>query len=134
MDKNNVPQDEGFLQGKTRDVCYALDENGKYVQVLSVGWEPKNAALELALEEAKEELIKTKILVEKGELSPIKYYMDKNLMDVQTLSQYTGFFKWRIKRHFKPKIFKKLKTSALQKYADTFNISISELTDINNIK
>ncbi|OFX16852.1 MAG: hypothetical protein A2033_12510 [Bacteroidetes bacterium GWA2_31_9] len=129
MKKDNVPQDEGFLGGKTRDVCYALDENGNYVQVLSVGWEPKNAALEQALNLVNEQIEDAREKVLKGQASPIFYFMEKNLMDLKILSQYTGISKWKIKRHFKPAKFIKLKDNVYKKYADTFNISVDELTN-----
>ena len=28
MKKKEVPQDEGLMEGRFEDVCYALDENG----------------------------------------------------------------------------------------------------------
>lgn len=48
-------------------------------------------------------------------------------MDIGVLSSYVGMWQWRVKRHFKPTIFAKLKETVLQKYAETFNISIHEL-------
>ena len=36
-------------------------------------------------------------------------------------------FGWRVKRHFKPRVFKKLSAKVLQKYADAFEISVAEL-------
>ena len=50
MKKAEVPQDnEGLLEGKLREVCYAVDESGNYVTVLSTGWTPKNAALKAGM-------------------------------------------------------------------------------------
>ena len=45
MKKKEVPQDEGLNEGRFEDVCYALDDNGNYVAVLSKGWNPKTDAL-----------------------------------------------------------------------------------------
>jgi hypothetical protein len=36
-------------------------------------------------------------------------------------------WQWRVKRHFKPKVFAKLNDKILQKYAETFEISVDEL-------
>jgi len=35
--------------------------------------------------------------------------------------------KWRVKRHFNPKVFNKLNNDMLQKYADFFNLDVEEL-------
>lgn len=130
MDKKQVPQDEGLLDGKTRDVCYALDENGNYVQVLSVGWKPKNEALSQALELINQQIEDAKQKFIDRKASPIEYWMLKNKMDIGILSDYTGFFKWTIKRHMKPNIFNNLSQKKIAKYAQAFNISIEELTNI----
>ena len=36
-------------------------------------------------------------------------------------------WKWRVKRHFKPAVFKKLHKDTLSKYAKVFEISVEEL-------
>ena len=51
-------------------------------------------------------------------------------MDVGILASYVGLWQWRVKRHFKPSIFKKLKTNTLQKYAEVFEISVDELKTV----
>ena len=48
-------------------------------------------------------------------------------MDISILSSYVRIWKWRVKRHFKPKVFATLSDKILQKYASTFSISIEEL-------
>jgi hypothetical protein len=80
MKINDVPQDDaGFLkEGKVRDVCYATDEEGKYTQVLSVGWDPKNEAIRQAWDQihAKAEKVRQKVL--KGKLSPLAFHMERD--------------------------------------------------------
>ena len=52
MKVEEVPQDlKYFKVGLVRDQNYALDSEGKYQKVWSDGWEPKNDALDVALEE-----------------------------------------------------------------------------------
>lgn len=132
MNINEVPQDDdGFLkEGKIRDVCYALDENGNYKQVLSIGWKPKNDALKQAWELVNEKAEDVRQQVLQGKLSPIAYHLEKKLMTPAILSQYTGFAVWRVKRHLKPAVFKKLKPTVLQKYAEVFNLSVEELKQV----
>jgi len=123
MKANEVPQDDAnLLEGKTRDVQYALDQNGKYVTVKSVGWEPKNTALLSAWEIENEKIAEALRLVQEGKKSPIYYYMKKCLMDIKLLASYTGFSRFRIKRHFKPDVFKNLTNEKLDKYIYAFGL------------
>lgn len=47
MKSKDVPQDDAnMLQGKFKEPVYSLDENGNYVVVPSVGWDPKNAVMQ----------------------------------------------------------------------------------------
>jgi len=57
--------------------------------------------------------------------------MELHKMDIPVLAGYVGLWQWRVKRHFKPAVFKKLKEKTLQKYADVFEISLSELKQID---
>ena len=132
MKKKDVPQDdEGLLEGKLREVCYAVDENGNYTTALSSGWTPKNAALQQAWDDVNEKIEKVKQDVISGKLSPLAYYMEKNIMEVKLLSQYAEIPKWKVKRHLKPKHFNKLDGDILKSYADVFNITVEELTNTN---
>lgn len=131
MKKDEVPQDKGLLEGKTRDVCYALDENGNYVQVLSVGWEPKNIAMTQAWEVINEQVDEVKKQVLEGKISPLAYHMEKNLMDISLLSEYSGFSKGTIKKHFTVEGFKKLKSTELAKYATAFNMKLEDLLKVD---
>ncbi|OQX77542.1 MAG: hypothetical protein B6D61_06980 [Bacteroidetes bacterium 4484_249] len=132
MKKKDVPQDdEGLLEGKFRELCYAIDEDGNYVTVQSTGWEPKNAALQQAWVDINDKIDKIKNKVYAGKLSPLAYYMEKNILDIKLLSQYTGMPKRKIRRHIKPVYFNKLDSATLKKYADVLNITIEELKTIN---
>ncbi|MEX2589948.1 MAG: hypothetical protein WD334_07060, partial [Chitinophagales bacterium] len=129
--KKEVPQDDAnLLEGKFQVVKYALDDNGNYVKVNSVGWEPENVALEQAWDEIGARVKEAHDAVKAGEKSPLYYYMIKNLMDPGLLSDYMGIAKWRVKRHLKPKVFAGLKASTHEKYARIFNISVKELLNI----
>lgn len=133
MKKAEVPQDnEGLLEGKLREVCYAVDESGNYVTVLSSGWTPKNAALKQAWDVVNEKTEQVRQQVLDGKLSPLAYYLEKNIMDLKILSQTTGIARWRIKRHLKPDKFKKLKEDVLIKYAGAFEITLEALQNISD--
>jgi len=128
MEKENVPQDKSNLtKNNVKELLYATDENGNYTTTLSTGWEPKTIALSNSIDEINERIADAKQQVLNGEVSPIVYFMEVNKMDLTILSSYVGFWKWRVKRHFKPSVFATLSDKILQKYADTFEVSIEEL-------
>ncbi|WP_289664109.1 hypothetical protein [Flavobacterium panacagri] len=128
MEKDNVPQDTSNLtKNNVKELLYATDENGNYTTTLSTGWEPKTIALSNSIDEINERIADAKQQVLNGEASPIVYFMEVNKMDLTILSSYVGFWKWRVKRHFKPSVFAKLNDKILKKYADTFEVSIEEL-------
>ncbi|MFI5161489.1 MAG: hypothetical protein ACHQHN_09435 [Sphingobacteriales bacterium] len=127
MKKENVPQDMSALGKITREVCYATDSSGKYVTELSNGWNVKIDALDVAWKDVQERIAVAKQKVLNNEASPLLFFMEYRLMDLNILSDYSGFWKWQIKRHLKPEVFKKLSDKKLQKYADAFNIKVDEL-------
>jgi len=133
MQLDEVPQDG--LDYKDRDqlrkLMYALDKDGHYTGVASVGWEAENAATKGAWDEATEVLNETRIAVQQGTLSPIAYYMQRSLMDVSLLSKYVGKWQWVVKRHMKPAVFAGLSDKVLQQYAQVLNIPLEELKTFN---
>ena len=129
MKISDVPQDIGISED-IQVVSYATGEDGRYVKVGSRGWEPINVANGLAWEQIAETIQATVAEIDRGKQSPLAFYMVLNQMDVSLLSHYTGFFKWQVRRHLKPRIFARLKPVIKEKYADLFKISISELEHV----
>ena len=127
MEKDKVPQDEGITAGISREVQYAVNKDGKYEKVLSKGWEPKNIVNELAWDDIKEKIDIANEKINSGKASPLLYFMEKSIMDVSILASYIELPKWKVKRHLKPKGFKKLKQELLENYAKIFEISVDDL-------
>lgn len=127
MKKTDIPQDPSVLDKFTKEVCYAVDDSGKYTTELSRGWEVKASALGVAWEDIEQRATAARISVEKGEASPIAYFMELRLMDLPTLAAYTGFWKWTVKRHLKPNVFAKLSEKQLSKYATVFEVSSDQI-------
>jgi len=48
-------------------------------------------------------------------------------MDVPLLSQVTGLWQWRIRRHFRPDIFRNLSAGLLRRYGDAMGLSVEQL-------
>jgi spore germination protein GerM len=128
MKVEEVPQDGQYLAcSNIRDIYYALDENGNYSQVASVGWNVKNEALSLTWENISEEaeLVRQEVLA--GKKSPLAYHMERLLFSPSLLAAYSGIPKKTIKKHLLPDEFAQLDETFLQKYADILNITIDEL-------
>lgn len=134
MKEKEVPQEKSEKFEKDFGVLqYALDENGKYTTVKSYGWEPKNTVMENAWDFEKEKMEDARQLVKEGKKSPIYYHMFKALMDVNVLSGYTGYSRFRTKRHFKPSVYKKLTNETIEKYLAAFSLkSKNELENIDD--
>ncbi|WP_108868868.1 hypothetical protein [Aquimarina aquimarini] len=133
MKKSDVPQDNSSLKsGDFKELCYAVNEDGEYTTANSSGWEPKTIALDNAIQEINERVAHAKDKVINNQTSPIEYYMELHKMDISILSSYVGIWKWRVKRHFKPKVFQNLSSKILQKYADAFEITLDQLKNIEH--
>ena len=127
MKKSDTPQDPSLLDNFTKDVYYVTDDSGKYITEKSRGWEVKATALNLTWEDVKQRVEKAKEDYLKRKCSPINYFMENKMMDINIVSSYTGFWKWQVKRHFKPAVFNNLSEKKLLKYAKLFEISVDEL-------
>jgi hypothetical protein len=127
MKKEDVPQDLSSLGKITKEVCYATDDSGKYTTELSRGWDIKISALDTAWQDIKDRVALAREMVLNDKASPILFFMEKGLMDIGIVAAYTGFWKWQIRRHLKPAVFKKLSDKKLQRYAEIFNVSLEDL-------
>jgi len=132
MKKKDIPQDPSVLDKFTREVTYALDEKGKYTTELSRGWDVKASALDVSWEYIEERVTNAMDKVMKGKASPILFFMEIRIMDFPTLSAYTGFWRWRLKRHMRPEIFDKLPNEKLEKYAEVFETSVEDLKNFTS--
>ena len=127
MKKEEIPQDPSALGRITKEVCYAVDEKGNYITILSNGWEVKASALDITWKDIEKSTAEAQQKVLNREASPLLYFMTLRIMDIATLAAYSGFWKWQVKRHLKPAVFEKLPEKKLQKYADAFDITVQEL-------
>lgn len=130
MKLNEIPQDPGAFGRVGKEMAYATDENGKYGTTLSTGWEIKMKALDVAWEDVEKRIAEAKQKVLNGAASPLLYYMELKLMDVEIVSGYTGLWKWQVKRHLKPSVFNKLSVKKLDRYARLFEVTLEQLRNI----
>jgi hypothetical protein len=127
MKKEEIPQDLGALGKITGEICYAVDESGKYTTALSNGWEIKSSALEVAWRDVEQRIEAARQKVVNKEASPLLFFMELRVMDIPIVAAYTGFWKWQVKKHMKYEVFQKLADAKLAKYANLFEVSVDDL-------
>ena len=130
VEKDKVPQHDAGLLGGVREVQYAVDADGRYVQVRSTGWEPKNAALLQAHEmvRARVEAARSRALA--GEASPLEYHMERRMMDPALLADYAGLSARTVRRHLTPKGFAAASAHELAAYARALDVGFEELRQV----
>jgi len=126
MKKAEVPQEESMLEGHQR-ACYALDEQGRYVVVGSIGWEVEKVVNGQANEEVRQAIATALARFRAGGMSPLGYHMARRQMDAAMLSAYSGILRLRIHWHLRPGPFARLPEAMLQRYAEALQISTDEL-------
>jgi len=129
MQKNEVPQDEALFEGMS-EICYAIDESGRYLLAESAGWEPANIANSQAWEVIHAEIAAVLGRVRAGELSPLAYHMARHQMDARLLSGYARLFAWQVRRHMQPGPFGRLRPAQLSRYATILKTTVEDLCSI----
>ncbi len=126
MKETDVPQDQAIL-GPWHEICYALDEGGRYVLAPSAGWDPANLANRQAWETIAAEVARAVSAVRRGVESPLSYHMAVQQMDVALLARYVKLSRWRVRRHLRPEIFRKLNPQLRERYAAVFRLAAADL-------
>ncbi len=130
MKSSKVPQHNISTYGDNKKAIYAVGTDGRYTRVCSSGWKVEEAATKQALDELTRLAILARKDVLAGKASPLYFHMYDRRMDVQTLAQATGLFKWRIQRHFQPRVFARLPEKILARYTDALGISVAQLCQL----
>jgi hypothetical protein len=129
MKVNEVPQDITYYEGKKR-ACYALNDQGKYIIVPSSGWNTEAVVNGLAVAELAEKLEETRQSVLNGLKSPLAYHMEQRQMTPDILAKTAGIWVFRVRRHFRPDVFNRLKTSVVERYARALALTVGELKSV----
>jgi hypothetical protein len=127
MNEDEVPQDGIPTYGGRRKLFYAVDRDGAYVTVSSSGWSAEAIATGSALEEIERLKRDAWRRASAGATSPLEYYMHCRRMDLTLLAQTTGFSKWRIRRHFRPAVYARVKDGVLSRYSEALGIDAPTL-------
>ena len=127
MELDAVPQDNSHTYGGHRKLVYATDACGEYVGVQSTGWEAETIATDSALDLLQQQQAEIWQRAQRGETSALEYYMVYRRMDVALLSQTSGIFQWRIRRHFKPSVYSRLPDRLMQRYSEALGLDVATL-------
>lgn len=128
MKKEEVPQESGITEGIS-EIRYAVNDNGSYELTPSKGWEAVNVVNRQAWEVIEKESAEARERVEKGQASPLLYYMAVNQMNTTLLARYCGLSRWRVRLHLKPFFFNRLKPELLRRYAAVFSVTTEQLAN-----
>jgi hypothetical protein len=119
-------------QGERKEIFYHYDEKeGKITCNTDSHDENDRIFIQQAWDnygERAEEALKQVLA---GLKSPLYYHMEKTTMELTLLAATVSLPKWRVKRHFKPNIYKKLKRSILERYARAFDKKVEDLDKID---
>ena len=123
---SKVGEDE-LIYTYNRELFYHFDKEKGFTHKVDYQNPNNQVIIKQSWDAAQQRLDEVKQLVIIGKSSPIAYYMEKILMEVPMLAAYMEISKWRVKRHMKSKVFKKLKPEILSKYAAIFEIPVEQL-------
>src|SRR5512132_2975986 len=122
MDIDAVPQEGNATLGGHRKAVYARDANGHMVIAASRGWEVEEIVTSHAVDTLHAQAEAARERVKAGLASPLEFWMYQRRMDLPLLSQTSGFWQWRVKRHMRPDGFARLSASQLERYAQALGL------------
>ncbi|MDH6593863.1 hypothetical protein M2165_003752 [Variovorax sp. TBS-050B] len=130
MDLDAVPQEgNATLDGHSK-LMYARDAEGRVVTTRSRGWEAEEIVTSHAVDVLVEQARAARARVAAGLASPLEYWMYERRMDVALLSQTSGFWQWRVRRHLQPRHFAALGARQLARYADALGLPVATLRSL----
>jgi hypothetical protein len=113
-------------------ISYRYDEKeGKVIRIESQHDESGHLLLQQAWNNSGERTEEARRLLLSGQKSPLLYHMERINMELLILAATVSLPKWKVKRHFRPNIYKKLKRSMLERYANAFNMEVEDLDKID---
>jgi len=124
---SEVPQEGNSTLGGHRKGLYAKGTDGKIHLVQSAGWEVEEIVTRQAVDDLLRLTEDARQRVIAGQTSPLEYHMHRIRMDVPLLSQVTGLWQWRIRRHFRPEIFSRLMPKLLARYGEAMGLTVDQL-------
>ena len=110
--------------------CYAQNEKGDYEIVTSAGWNVESVVNAQANREIRDIVEQSRLAAIAGQSSPLEFHMKRRQMTPSMLAANAGIWQWRVKRHLKPAVFKKLNNKVLARYAEALVMTVVELLQV----
>ena len=130
MREREVPQEGNATLAGHRKAVYAVADDGKLRLVPSRGWEVEEIVTRQAVEDLEKRAREARARALSGQSSPLEYHMYRARMDVELLSQTTGLWRWRVRRHLKPEVFARLAPALRLRYAGALGIPVEALEKV----
>jgi hypothetical protein len=131
MKISEVPQDDVKTMQGAKKALYAVDDRGEYTRTATRGWKAEEIVLTQVIDDFEAKARQAAARLRRGETSPIEYFMNKKWMDPLTLAQAMGLYRWQVRRHFKPAVFKKMDGKTLAEYSRLFGVTVERLTNFS---
>ena len=123
----DVPQEGNRTLDGHHKALYAKGADGKLRLTQSAGWEVEEIVTRQAIDDLLRLTEDARLRVIAGLTSPLEYHMHRLRMDVSLLSQLTGLWQWRIRRHFQPAIFARLTPALISRYTEAMGLTPEQL-------
>lgn len=128
MKTAEIPQDRNTAIAGERKAIYAMDDAGRYTAAPSTGWTVEEIVTGQAVEEYARLAADALQRARAGLTSPLEFHMYDRRLELPTLAQCAGLWRWRVRRHLKPAVFARLSSELLRRYADAMGITVDQLT------
>ncbi len=128
--RQDVEISDGEIKSDFEILHYSINQDGHWEEKMVQNWGAKDIIATQTWIIVQERIESARQEVLNGTLSPIGYYIVKCIMDPKLCGQCVGLSTWRVKRHMRPRNFRKLSQQKLQRYADAFQITIEELSQL----
>ncbi|GHU34035.1 hypothetical protein AGMMS50256_27120 [Betaproteobacteria bacterium] len=129
MNVEEVPQEGNITLEGHRKGVYARDAEGHLGLVASRGWEAEEIVTRQAVEMFDALTATARERVYAGQGSPLEYHMYRARMDIPLLAQASGVWQWRVRRHLRPEVFRKLPLALRARYAKALGLTPAQLDE-----
>lgn len=128
MRVEDVPQEGNATLDGQRKGMYAVGQDGRIALVPSRGWEAEELVTSAAVEHFEALARDALQRVRGGTAGALEYFMYARRLDPPTLSQASGVWRWRLKRHLHQP-FAQIPAPLQQRYAEVLGVSRNQLLD-----
>lgn len=126
MKSDDVPQEGNRMHPGQRKAVYAVDADGTIGIVPSRGWEAEELVTGEAVAYFEGLAHEALARARRSETGALEVFMYARRMDLATLAQATGLWRWRIARHCRQP-FAALAPALQQRYADALGLPLAML-------